>query len=885
MASSGSISSLSTSLSDKILTVEIEASVSGDLGTWTSRQNVPFSAQKPLGVSDGTKLFAGGGFNNGSSFYVYDPSSNSWTSRQSFPVIRYDPTGIYYDGNIYMFGGEYSVGTYVKTTYAYNIANNSWASKADMTYNRGWAASAVYNGYAYVITGYNGTQVDYNEQYNISSNSWSTKLAYPVKVHDPGATEYNSNIYIAGGNNSSGSTVKTVYRYNISSNTYTSRADMPYAKRGIAIGTIGKYLYVSKGGGYKHLHKYDEETNQWSSLNDGNYVQDFSAYGVINNKLYIATGLSGASYVSSHECVTPEGYITLTISSISKTVTLSQCSTVTLDLSSLSSGSYTLTVKLYDSAGTLLDTKTTNVLIASGLLAINSSSAISPFTQVSAQAIYKVNSLSLPNMIALTQAVGNTTFSVSVVSVPIEELITRGQILLSSSSIAQAVEGVMVIGGILLSSSSIAQAVEGVMVIGGILLSSSSIAQVVEGVMVIGGILLSSSSIAQVVDNITTTSDTSFSSLSFYDSTCPIIARGLFILSSINGVGYFTETRATALSDFTSLSREQYIVQTSASGEIMHLSVSNINGLSYMFGLGMFSSSSMLQENLVVCLYSSEETLPILVTSSNVSQVIDNTAASGDVSFNSSVFSNCASLFASQGDFVFVSQGLISQVSEIQSIGLIENLSSPICQYVVQTLSSGQSLFNSQSAVNEFAPIYSMSKIALSTLLNENILANIHSASTISFSGIMSPNLFTCASFSGSFTTEATSIQELIYPTYSEGYTMFISNATINRTTEAKSAGIMTLHNTLLEQYVYGCRSIGIVLFIVSQKVVFCANALSNGHFTFTTLANPVIGKSLLVQDKVFLRTQSDTIGVHIKDDIVSVRLIPDDIAPKEVSK
>lgn len=861
MASSGSISSLSTSLSGKELTVEIEASVSGDLGTWVSKASCSVGRDVAGGGSVGSKFYLVGGAPNAGGTTkvteIYDPSTNSWSTGADMTTGKRDGGSCVYGTKVYYLSGLTSDWSSLNSAcLVYDTSSNSWSSIADIPTARAWFFADGYNNKLYAIGGHNGsTVINANNIYDVSSNSWSSGANMTTARRGAGVTAYSGNVYVVGGLNTSGNPLSTVEMYSISNNSWSSKTGLNTARATITSLLYNRIYAVDGelGGGTNSavVEEYNIANNSWANKTSDLTARRNVVSGAIGDKIYAVTGYA-STYSKINNQFTPEGYVTLTISSISQTVALSQSSSITLDVSSLSSGSYTLTVRLYDSAGTLLDTKTTNVLIvtkydiqASGLLAINSSSAISPFTQVSAQAIYKVNSLSLPNMIALTQAVGNTTFSVSVVSVPIEELITRGQILLSSSSIAQAVEGVMVIGGILLSSSSI----------------------------------------AQVVDNITTTSDASFSSLSFYDSTCPIIARGLFILSSINGVGYFTETRATALSDFTSLSREQYIVQTSASGEIMHLSVSNINGLSYMFGLGTFSSSSMLQENLVVCLYSSEETLPILVTSSNVSQVIDNTAASGDVSFNSSVFSNCASLFASQGDFVFVSQGLISQVSEIQSIGLIENLSSPICQYVVQTLSSGQSLFNSQSAVNEFAPIYSMSKIALSTLLNENILANIHSASTISFSGIMSPNLFTCASFSGSFTTEATSIQELIYPTYSEGYTMFISNATINRTTEAKSAGIMTLHNTLLEQYVYGCRSIGIVLFIVSQKVVFCANALSNGHFTFTTLANPVIGKSLLVQDKVFLRTQSDTIGVHIKDDIVSVRLIPDDIAPKEVSK
>ncbi len=94
---------------------------------------MPYSAQGIFSASDGTYIYAGGGFDNtgGRNDLVrYNPAANSWTSLVSSPDQHGLSQAVCFNGKIYNMGGRDASGNPINTTRIYNIATNNWATGA-----------------------------------------------------------------------------------------------------------------------------------------------------------------------------------------------------------------------------------------------------------------------------------------------------------------------------------------------------------------------------------------------------------------------------------------------------------------------------------------------------------------------------------------------------------------------------------------------------------------------------------------------------------------------------------------------------------------------------------------------------------------------------------
>ncbi|HEX8323643.1 MAG TPA: kelch repeat-containing protein [Tepidisphaeraceae bacterium] len=90
--------------------------------------------------------------------------------------------------------------------------------------------------------------------YDVTSNAWTRKADLPVGLTHPGAIVDGTSIYFAGGypgNGSNGNqtfSTRAVYRYNTTSNTYTALPDLPVARGGgPGMAVLNNVLYVMGG--------------------------------------------------------------------------------------------------------------------------------------------------------------------------------------------------------------------------------------------------------------------------------------------------------------------------------------------------------------------------------------------------------------------------------------------------------------------------------------------------------------------------------------------------------------------------------------------------------------------------------------------------------------
>jgi N-acetylneuraminic acid mutarotase len=251
----------------------------GICSQWITRTSVPYSAYGVFAASDGTFVYAGGGFDGNDShaeMLRFDPIGNSWTSLTSSPDSHFLSQAVYDNGKIYNTGGYTgSLGNLqiTNTTRIYTITSDSWTIGAPVPVPLTDHATAVWNGVIYVAGGFDGTgTVNTLYAYNIASNSWSTLAPMPSPLYLPGFGIIDGKLYIASGNDGRGldyfSELYTLYIYDISSNTWTIGASVPQPVTGPGSAVFNGRLYLY-GGGFPTTHTltqiYDPTTNSWSS--------------------------------------------------------------------------------------------------------------------------------------------------------------------------------------------------------------------------------------------------------------------------------------------------------------------------------------------------------------------------------------------------------------------------------------------------------------------------------------------------------------------------------------------------------------------------------------------------------------------------------------------
>jgi N-acetylneuraminic acid mutarotase len=156
--------------------------------TWTRKADLPIPLMGAVGASDGTYGYVACGVTSGGAYtntlYRYDPSTDSWTTLSTVPggVGRAIPSMAYYQGKLYIGGGDRGGNNCRQDFYAYDIAMNNWTTLPNYptTLYDGWAVA--YNGKIYVTGEHTPCCCSCTNQfyyYNIASNAWFPMPVFP----------------------------------------------------------------------------------------------------------------------------------------------------------------------------------------------------------------------------------------------------------------------------------------------------------------------------------------------------------------------------------------------------------------------------------------------------------------------------------------------------------------------------------------------------------------------------------------------------------------------------------------------------------------------------------------------------------------------------------
>lgn len=193
------------------------------------------------------------------------------------------------------------------------VTSNTWLTRRDMPLDLYEQAVAVVpnatgQSILYAIGGgkadspYNGAPIPMGEvrAYNVATNTWTSKQDMPVARWGMRAGVINGKIYVTGGFTKAGwatGAMASLFVYDPASNSWTQKRNMPAAGGGGMSGVIRGRLYVytfnySSGNVVNYFFRYNPTTNSWTKLPTPTTLWEAGG-GVMYDKLYLIGYASG----------------------------------------------------------------------------------------------------------------------------------------------------------------------------------------------------------------------------------------------------------------------------------------------------------------------------------------------------------------------------------------------------------------------------------------------------------------------------------------------------------------------------------------------------------------------------------------------------------------
>jgi N-acetylneuraminic acid mutarotase len=247
---------------------------------WAKKKPMPLASHHVAFTEHQGKIYAFGGFvlpQAGPPAWVpidnaweYDPTTDNWRTLAPLPTKRGSPVAVSVGDKIYVLGGatvlpgatavhpaqpHYSVGAVEE----YDIATNSWRSRASLPTPRNHAVGAAVNGKIYVIGGRVGgafvssgsSNVGVVEEYDPAADRWGApKARMPSARSAMAAGVYQGRIYVTGGEGQdyrSMFTWRALEAYDPASNTWSTLPSMPVSRHGLAGATVANRLHMVSG--------------------------------------------------------------------------------------------------------------------------------------------------------------------------------------------------------------------------------------------------------------------------------------------------------------------------------------------------------------------------------------------------------------------------------------------------------------------------------------------------------------------------------------------------------------------------------------------------------------------------------------------------------------
>jgi len=228
-----------------------------ELDKWTKKADMNTNRHDVAVAAVNGKIYAIGGYNGSgtlSSVEEYDPISDTWTNKTAMPAAKAGHSVVAVNNMLYVLGGEADLDNHIPSlsVFTYDPAIDQWSRLEDIPEGYAIDGTAVVadDNKIYCFGGINPTNFAMRKNvlvYDIQNETWSTK-AELTSVRLMGvAAMIGRKVYFIGGSLISQEGVPDVEEYDIDANTIEKKTDMPH-RRGYASGcAVDNKIFVIGG--------------------------------------------------------------------------------------------------------------------------------------------------------------------------------------------------------------------------------------------------------------------------------------------------------------------------------------------------------------------------------------------------------------------------------------------------------------------------------------------------------------------------------------------------------------------------------------------------------------------------------------------------------------
>ena len=219
----------------------------------------------------------------------------AWKELASLPEGYYLGDAVTLENEIYFVAGRTDKAK-VPFLFKFNPKMNEWIKLADIPNSTFNLALAAVNGKIYAIGGdlFQNT----NREYSPDTDSWKILEPMPTGRQHVDCGVFGDEIYVMGGLTSWQSITKKHEAYNVQSNSWVERADIPSLRNNAAVVTMDSLIYVIGGAGTKEdvwgdvwtVETYNVKSDRWEQKNDLPLLLFKPASIVVNGELFVLGG-------------------------------------------------------------------------------------------------------------------------------------------------------------------------------------------------------------------------------------------------------------------------------------------------------------------------------------------------------------------------------------------------------------------------------------------------------------------------------------------------------------------------------------------------------------------------------------------------------------------
>ncbi|RMF56788.1 MAG: T9SS C-terminal target domain-containing protein [Calditrichaeota bacterium] len=224
--------------------------------TWISGlPPINFARTNSAAVAFQGKLYLFGGRNHNniiSAVEMYDPGSNQWVVVSQLPTPREGLSAVVVDSVIWVIGGASAQVNY-DIVEIYDPQNNSWSTLPEhLLVPRVASVAAVINNMIYVFGGFYFGPLDSYERY-VPGQGWEMVGSMLYSCGSSGGDVYNGQIWIVGGENSSGILDNVQYNDILHQGNWENGPPLQTPRKNLAVVQVENTLYAIGGKTTNHM--------------------------------------------------------------------------------------------------------------------------------------------------------------------------------------------------------------------------------------------------------------------------------------------------------------------------------------------------------------------------------------------------------------------------------------------------------------------------------------------------------------------------------------------------------------------------------------------------------------------------------------------------------